>query len=353
MKLLRGACRPAGLGARVYGTRVQWRRHLSVAVFGTDEFAVCSLKALHNYSQETNDITNIDLITRPLKPHGRGYKTVVETPSAQYAHDNGIRVLRAETDEEITALTANGYDLAVAVSYGSLIPQQFLQSLTHCGLNVHPSLLPSLMGAAPLHRAILNQLPFTGVSVQTLHPTKFDRGRVLAYSDEIPLSGNETLVSLRDRLGPIGAQLLVRAIRDRLFADADLDLRNLKQYSRSYAKKVTKQDSTIDFENDTVSRVLAKNRALGRLTALHPSESGDSKRVFLDDLEPGEEGSLSPGHYRVAEPQKGVFRCEFGVSDGVVSAATMICQGYSQTSPGQFLKSKKKRKLSQNNIFIA
>jgi methionyl-tRNA formyltransferase len=321
------------------------KRRLSVAVFGTDEFTVLSLKALHHYGIETNDITSIDVVTRPLKAQGRGYKAIVETPSAEYAQENGMRVLRAESDAEIAALAQNKYDLAVAVSYGSLIPATFLNSLKYCGLNVHPSLLPSLMGAAPLHRAIMDELPFTGVSVQTLHATKFDRGRVLAYSDEIPLTKNETLDTLRARLGLIGAQLLVEVIKDRLFEIPGLDLRNNAKYTKSHARKITKQDFFIRFGSDTVSRVLAKNRALGRLTALHPTDAGEPKRVFLDHLERSD-ACLTPGQYRVIED-----KCHFGVADGTISASVVTCQGYSQECPGQFMKSKRKRKLSQSNIF--
>lgn len=51
-------------------------------------------------------------------------------------------------------------------------------------LNVHPSLLPQLRGAAPIQWAIARQLPITGITVQGLGPT-FDSGKVYGQMEYV------------------------------------------------------------------------------------------------------------------------------------------------------------------------
>jgi len=46
------------------------------------------------------------------------------------------------------------------------------------GWNAHPSLLPLLRGSAPIQHALCREHAETGVTIQRLHPTKFDRGEI-------------------------------------------------------------------------------------------------------------------------------------------------------------------------------
>lgn len=195
---------------------------LRIAFFGTDNLGRASLAKLHDLKRRNPSlIETLDLITRSVKPTGRGLQTHIETPAAVFANQNSIPTLRADNTAKVQELFKNGhnYNIAVAASYGPLIPASFLGLLKYGGLNVHPSLLPHLRGAAPVPRAILNGDKYTGVSVQTLHPTEFDRGKILAQSEQFPLTENDYCDDVLDRLGERGAELLSDVIENQLFVD--------------------------------------------------------------------------------------------------------------------------------------
>lgn len=155
------------------------------------------------------------------------------------------------------------YNLVVAVSFGLLVPPRILAAAEYGGLNVHPSLLPDLRGSAPIEHAILKQRQFTGASVQTLHPERFDEGLVLAQtpSPGIEIAEGETAASLGERLGDLGAGMLVDVLKEGNF----IEPRAAGWYAgpTEYAPKITKPDSFVDFETMELNRILAVNRALG------------------------------------------------------------------------------------------
>ena len=56
-------------------------------------------------------------------------------------------------------------DLGVVAAYGKILPD-WLLDLPRLGLiNVHASLLPRYRGASPIHRAVMNGDPETGVTI--------------------------------------------------------------------------------------------------------------------------------------------------------------------------------------------
>lgn len=58
----------------------------------------------------------------------------------------------------------------------------------------------------------------TGVSLQTLHPTKFDHGVILAQTPFPGIKHDTTTVSeLEALLAPMGADMLVQGIKERIY----------------------------------------------------------------------------------------------------------------------------------------
>lgn len=75
--------------------------------------------------------------------------------------------------------------LLVTASFGHLIPSSILSRFPASQrLNLHPSLLPQLSGAAPIQWAIARQMKSTGVSVQSLGE-KFDSGHIYAQEEMV------------------------------------------------------------------------------------------------------------------------------------------------------------------------
>lgn len=183
----------------------------------------------------------------------------------------------------------NPYSLVIAVSFGLLVPAGFLDKAKYGGLNVHPSLLPDLRGSAPITHALLKRRPETGVSLQTMHPTKFDHGVVLKQSVKVPVTSESTQASLIQQLGPLGAELLCKGIEENIFVPPLDDVRDgiADPPWLELAPKISSKDRQIDWNRWTANDILLRHRALGELwdnetfQRCQSSESGayTSKRV--------------------------------------------------------------------------
>lgn len=162
-------------------------------------------------------------------------------------------------------------NLIITVSFGLLVPARILSSATYGGLNLHPSLLPDLRGPAPLHHALLRRRSHTGVSLQTMHPTKFDHGVVLMQSEEPGVeidSQRETVGSLLERLGEEGARMLVRGIEEGVFVEPLRDVREGKTIEEKglvHAPKLSAADRGLDLEAWDAEEVVLRDRVLERL----------------------------------------------------------------------------------------
>lgn len=359
-----------------------WRKHfhstrnnlepLKIVFCGSDKFSTESFKQVLEYQRDNaNQVEFVDLITRRPKPKGRGRSNVEETEIQKYTNtfnstseiQSQVRCFTPETDEEFFKLADEyGYNLVIAVSYGRLIPGDFLSKLKYGGLNVHPSLLPKYRGAAPLHAALLNRDKFTGVSLQTLHPTKFDQGLVLFQTPEIPLIETETLSSLTEKLAPLGAEGLLKVISEKLYENPIQHAIVNTEYKKSYTRKVTTDSRKVILETDTVASVMAKYRTFGSVFMYHdfmvkkkkksPAES-QRKRVQLEGLEDvsdeftetfkqiGE--NLKVGEYYLDVKDKDSSRLIFKVQDGFISATSIKMEAHAACDAHQLHLSLNKR----------
>lgn len=232
---------------------------LRILFCGSDVFSCASLAALHDlHRADPRLVDSIDVLVRPAKPSGRGLRRVAHGPLYHLAARLGLpihqrdtftgwdlplpgRVTHPTTGERTihphplagagagaggthhhhhpyAHRTHHPFNLIVAVSFGLFVPPRILSALPYGGLNLHPSLLPDLRGPAPLQWTILARRPHTGVTLQTLHPTLFDHGRVLAQTPPpgIPVPDHVTTADLLEVLAPEGARLLVDALQRNL-----------------------------------------------------------------------------------------------------------------------------------------
>ena len=172
--------------------------------------------------------------------------------------------------------------MVIAVSFGLLIPARLIEGASYGGLNVHPSMLPDLPGAAPVHRALLNQRTHTGVTVQTLHPSKFDAGTRLRQTSfpGIVIPKNVTADGLISMLAEEGTGLLLDCLRSGSFVDAQSqrlpdftpDQIDLVTDGQGLAKapKFNKADSRIDWSLESAESILLKLRTFGGVWAEMP-----------------------------------------------------------------------------------
>lgn len=184
---------------------------------------------------------------------------------------------------------------------------------------MHPSLLPDLRGAAPIQHALLKQRSHTGVSVQTLHPSRFDAGVVLAQSEApgVRIGRDEGAGELEGRLARIGARMLVEVLKARAYVHpVRRGWYGDELGPVEYAGKIVKADHFVDFATMTLQRILATQRALGDTWCV--LASGD-RLVVHELVDLGEVDTQ--GHERGMWVQDGykeiLFRAKCGSVGGI------------------------------------
>lgn len=218
------------------------------------------------------------------------------------------------------------WDLIIAVSFGHKITADVLDRMTHGGLNIHPSLLPKFRGPAPLHHALLNDDQATGVSLQTLHPTEFDRGDILKQSEPLPIEG-ETLSSLSSKTAMMGCTMLRELLLAGYPANSPEPLTT--GYESSYAGKITKAEMQIRWSSWTVVKIERWSHVLGSLWSM----LGD-KVVKVNDVQclGNEDASLgeaaAPGTIQIIQTPDSTDRiCAVRAADGWVKIGRLTIAG--------------------------
>ena len=182
---------------------------MRIVFMGTPDFAAASLEKL---IEEGFDVVGV--FTQPDRPKGRGMELAF-SPVKEIALSAGIPVFQPEKMRDGTALCdlrALQPDVLVVVAYGRILPDEMLAVPPLGAVNVHGSLLPKYRGAAPIQWAVLNGDATTGVSTMYL-ASEMDSGDII-YTEETAIGEKETSGELFDRLKDMGAELLVRTLRD-------------------------------------------------------------------------------------------------------------------------------------------
>ena len=277
---------------------------MRVVFFGTPEFAVPSLEALLG---EGFDV--VAAVTRPDKPQGRSRSSAVPPPVKTAALAEDVPVLqpvRPSDDAFLAELKALAPDVGVVVAYGHILAPALLALPRHGMLNVHPSLLPELRGAAPVEWAILNGLRQTGVTIMRMEAA-LDSGPILLqipHDIDPQVTGGE----LSEHLSEMGAQALVEALA--LLETNGLQPRPQDHARATYAPKLTREVARIRW-TDPAERVARVIRALDPRPGAWSELDGREVKLFgariVDDAGgPGEIKKTDDG-LRITTGQGGVL----------------------------------------------
>ncbi|WP_231968789.1 methionyl-tRNA formyltransferase [Porphyromonas crevioricanis] len=209
---------------------------------GTADFAVEPLKAL--IEAELNVVA---VVTMPDKPMGRGHKVKCSTVKL-CALEHGIEVLQPEKLSDLAfvdRLKQLKPDLGVVVAF-RMLPRE-VWSLPPLGtVNLHSSLLPQYRGAAPINHAVINGESLTGVSTFLLKH-EIDMGDVLDQAKTI-IGPNETAGELHDKLTLLGADLLLKSVRDLLSGNSKpISQKSLETGELRSAPKIFKPDCEVNW----------------------------------------------------------------------------------------------------------
>ena len=183
---------------------------MKIVFMGTPDFATESLKALDKANYDV-----LSVVTNPDRPKGRGMK-LIASPVKQYAEDRGMKIYQPKkvkgNTEFIEELKRQNPDVICVVAYGKILPKEVLEIPKYGCINVHGSLLPKYRGAAPIQWSILNGDKTTGVT--TIYMDEgMDSGDMI-LKKEVEIGENETTGELWDRLSKIGADLLVKTLKE-------------------------------------------------------------------------------------------------------------------------------------------
>jgi methionyl-tRNA formyltransferase len=213
---------------------------LRVAFFGTPGFAVPTLERLVHSSH-----TVVGVITQPDRPRGRG-QHVSDGPVKGLAAALGLKVFQPEKlarDQFEFQLRSLNADIGVVAAYGKILPDWVL-ALPRFGLvNVHASLLPKYRGASPVHRAVINGDPETGVTIMRVVKA-LDAGPMLAKVT-VPIGPDDTTTIVESVLAIQGAELLVTTL-DAIEAGTANETPQDESLV-TYAAKLTKAEGLIDW----------------------------------------------------------------------------------------------------------
>lgn len=212
-----------------------------IIFMGTPTFACEILKRLLD---EKYDV--IAVVSQPDKKVGRK-QIMTPTPVKELALLHHIEVYQPlKIKEDYENLIALQADLIVTCAYGQIIPQVLLDA-PNCGsVNVHASLLPSLRGGAPIHKAILYGHRESGISIMRMIK-KMDAGAVMKQS-HVNIDDLDTMGTLSIKLAKSGCDLLMECLPSIL--DGSATFVDQEESKVSFAYNISKEEEYIHFDQD-------------------------------------------------------------------------------------------------------
>ena len=251
---------------------------LKVVFMGTPQFAVPALKKICE-----SEIDIVAVYSQPPRKSNRGMK-IEKSPVHEFADNNNLNIRTpSKLDNDWEYFKSLTFDLAIVVAYGQIILKNFLEIPEHGFLNIHASILPKWRGAAPIQRSIMEQDTFTGISIMQIEE-QLDAGPVL-IKQEIELNENSTRGQVEQNLSEIGADKILEAIhlvekKEAVYIPQD-------DNAATYAKKIKKEDETIDWSRDAKA-IIAQINGLNPRPGAYFEYRGEKIKIWKASYGSGE-----------------------------------------------------------------
>ncbi|MCZ8511425.1 methionyl-tRNA formyltransferase [Paenibacillus filicis] len=230
---------------------------MRVVFMGTPEFAVASLQTL----LQDLRVEVVGVVTQPDRPVGRK-RVLTPPPVKAEALKHGLPVLQPERmrrPEAVEAVRALQPDLIVTAAFGQILPKTVLDLPKLGCINIHASLLPKYRGGAPIHYAVMNGDPVTGVTIMYM-AEGLDTGDMISRV-EVPIGDNDTTGTMFEKLSIAGAKLLSETLPDLLEGRVQAMPQNDEE--AVYSPNISREQERIDWSKSAVD-------VWNLVRALHP-----------------------------------------------------------------------------------
>ena len=304
---------------------------MKIVFMGTPDFAQKSLEALYNAGHEILAVvTNID------KPKGRGMK-LVESPVKEYAKSKNLTIFQPEkvrkNIEFIEQIKKLEPDVICVVAYGKILPIEILEIPKLGCINVHASLLPKYRGAAPIQWAVLNGDKTTGVTTMYMD-VGMDTGDMI-LKQEVEIGENETTGELWDRLSIIGADLLVKTLKQIEKGTAP----RIKQSDDfTMAPMLNKEISKIDWQEKTAKQIKNLVRGLNPIMGAYSYLNGKKIKFWKVEVEEDTNSNQENGTVIKANDKEGLY---IKAKDGILKIIEIQGENAKRMNANDFLRGNK------------
>lgn len=296
---------------------------------GTPNFALPSLEIL---SKGPHQITAV--VTQPDRPRGRGKERRM-SPVKEWALERSIHILQPVTlkDQSFRAqLHMLNPDIIITAAYGKLLPPDLLKQPPLGCINLHASLLPAYRGAAPIHRAVMDGVDRTGVTVIYMEP-EMDAGDII-MQEEMPLTLEDTAGTLHDRLASRGGRLLSRTI-DAL-AKGTAAVKPQDPEKATFAPSLKPEDERLDWRKEAL--ILYNHiRGMNPWPGAYTTWAGKRLKIWkarYPGERPAQPGEIGPGVILEA----GREELTVAAADGPLQLLEVQPEGKKVMSGGDFFR---------------
>ena len=184
-----------------------------------------------------------------------------------------------------------GAEVFVVASFGKILPKELIDLPKHKTLNIHPSLLPQLRGAAPIQGAILKQNE-SGITIIRIDE-KIDHGPILAQAKVSLFPWPDHYHVIEEKLGRAGGRMLGELLPKWILGKIQEKPQN--DAVATYTKLVKKEDGLLNLDDsaeENLRKVLAYSTWPGAYM-FFKNKKGGEVRVIVKDAKV-EDGKFLP-----------------------------------------------------------
>ena len=298
----------------------------SVVFLGTDHIA---LKGLNRIQQDSGfDVKGV--VTQAPKKQGRGWHSLM-SPVAQRAKELSLPVFlpdNLKSSEFLSKIKDLKASWVVLLSYGKILPRDFLSLFPGRALNFHASLLPRWRGAAPVQRAIMEGDETLGMSLQVMEP-KLDAGPLIG-TRMFKMTMEMDAADVFNKMDLLIQELLTDLLE---YMRGNLVPVPQEESSTSYAHKIDKQESRIVWQGPGL-KIFNQIRALVMGPQAYTFYKGKRLKIYKARYHSEKHTMNTPG--QIVELSSDSFKV--ACCDSVLSVIQLQPESKKIISAGEYIR---------------